>query len=304
MCPLSIYSMDWNLAYLPTITIAPSLMQMANSRVQNYLYIVQRDVIAQYTQANANEPDQTIQNLNLAKKDYKQTVVPQIPSISNSSIISQYALLQALVVSFTNPTTTNARIFNAVGCLNLAIQAQDTFKTARAYSRSNQAYKQADTISLQTLADFHDNDDQAIKNRVSLAKNNVLIQKEHELIDQVNASVLSAKGLDYSTLDKLQEFQNIGKTELQRTAAQRIRVKVETQQTKAVDHILTKELNKRKLATAACFNRMNLPIDMTRLILSQHAPSAKIEIAQMKQECYENRQDLRRKFKVLQSLRY
>jgi hypothetical protein len=205
-------------------------------------------------------------------------------------IISLYMNNEYKIV---NPTLLKAISCNAalLHTLSLTSTIQNILSSIKDKNKWNRLCDESETITLKTIGEFHNNNDRTIKKKVTLAKNNVLIQKEHEIIDTINRDLFDGKGMNITTLCQLKNWQYIGKSNSDILERERIKQKIKASNYETQEHIewrnIEKEINQRNLTAAASLYKNGMTPDMTRIIISKYLIST---------------EDVKKEFKIQKSL--
>ena len=310
LCPLSLFSSPWS-----TASVFAFFSAVGNSfsidnlqMMKESLYRKQKTIVSECQNSNHNEPDFTVRKLNLVKAQYKQCADLEISCSGDPLYTHRHNSLFAkkvreenglgflpVAVLLNNPSNYNGKSktlkSNVSADENWTTKISQRLKIGQLQYQWSKVCNKAETISLQNVADFNRNDDYAIKNRQSLAKSNVLIQREHELIDQMNADVLSGKGIDYSVLHQLNTYREIGKTIEEWREAKEIKDYIEQEQTLVKNKMqwaaVREELKKEKLPTARALSQRGIPSELRHLILAEFLPSPKEEYTTFRKEYYQ-----------------
>ncbi len=304
LCPTFIFSSDgsekiWNLASGGL----GGLFYIHNRNLDIELKIKQKNERLRYNQANLDEPHNQI--LNDAKLKYKQAFDLGFSKDHKNeeafSVVANTLAPAFMLDALCKTTLITTVLINITTGTNI----KDTFKLQHAHARWDEGCRQAETISLQNIADFNKNDDYAIRNRQSLAKNNILIQREHELIDKMNATVLTGKGIDYSALNQLENLRDVGKIGAEYKEAQRIKNKIYNEQhivkNKMQWAAVREEFSKPKLTAAGCLSKRDMTPDMTRMIISDFLAPTSNQIAEVEAE--HTKQCVKTPLQVLHNMR-
>ena len=306
------------LAFVAGITVVKINTEIAI----NHLQKEQKNIVKKCIESNAQEPDLEKQRLNLAKAQYKKAInFGSTKQDSYYQTTTDYCLAFVAISNlFCNiiphiDKTYLALHISTVIQLNISQLISDRFKIRQ--------WNQADSMTSMDVNEFNANKTltkqayrckisgndglESLSNRSSLAKNNILLQKEDELIDAMNAIAFEGKGthtIEYNEAEsQLKSWRETGKTEQELNQAQRIKYKI-TMQQKEVKNLIAKrkscqekatdcmnyllirnECRRERFAAIMCLNKVViqnhvntcLPEHLNQIIISQWLPSTRNE---------------------------